>query len=389
MHPTRTDDFTARGEKAVLAVALELATGSWKIAFQDGEHEKPAIRTVSAETPNHRLQEAIEEIERIKTRWQLEADVRTVVVYEAGQDGFWIARALTGRGIDTLICDPASIPVERHARRAKTDRLDAIRLVLALRAWLRGEHDRMHIIRIPAIEAEEQRHLMRERGTLQKEVLQHRDRIRKLLRTVGCWDEVTSDFPARLASGDLCCYDGTPLPALLLERLSRECERLTQANQQLTQLEKKVLGKLPEPVQQRVANLQRLQAVGKIGAQRLVMELFWRHFENRRQVGSCVGLVPQPYDSGQSRVDQGISKQGNRRVRSLLIEMAWFWLRYQPSSAIAKWYANRIYGSGESKRAKRIAIVAVARRLAISLWRYLEHGVIPEGAVLKPSSASA
>jgi transposase len=120
-----------------------------------------------------------------------------------------------------------------------------------------------------------------------------------------------------------------------------------------------------------------------VGATRLVMELFWRTFDNRRQVGSCVGLVPQPYDSGESRVDQGISKQGNRRVRALLIEMAWFWLRYQPESAISKWFAQRTRGSGPNKRGKRIAIVAVARKLVIALWRYLKEGVIPEGAIMK------
>ena len=126
-----------------------------------------------------------------------------------------------------------------------------------------------------------------------------------------------------------------------------------------------------------------LKAVGRVGALRLVLELFWRQFDNRRQVGACVGLVPQPYDSGESRVDQGISKQGNRRVRALLIEMAWMWLRYQPHSALAQWFKQRTRGSGPNKRARRIAIVAVARRLVIALWRYLEHGVVPNGAALK------
>ena len=139
---------------------------------------------------------------------------------------------------------------------------------------------------------------------------------------------------------------------------------------------------VPIPVQERVTKLQRLKAVGKVGAVRLVLELFWRRFENRRQVGACVGLVPQPFDSGDSHADQGISKQGNRRVRALLIEMSWLWLRYQPGSAISRWYAQRI-GDGKSKRSKRVAIVAVARRLVIALWRYLEHDVVPDSAVLK------
>jgi transposase len=148
-------------------------------------------------------------------------------------------------------------------------------------------------------------------------------------------------------------------------------------------LESTLIEQLPTPAQERMQHLRKLKGVGKVGAVRLVLELFWRRFNNRREVGSCVGLVPQPYDSGESHVDQGISKQGNRRVRALLIEMAWMWLRYQPESAISRWFIKRTVGTGANKRSKRIAIVAVARRLVIALWRYVEDGVIPEGAQLK------
>jgi len=144
---------------------------------------------------------------------------------------------------------------------------------------------------------------------------------------------------------------------------------------------------VPEAVRQRMEQLMHLKAVGPVGAQRLMLELFWRQFNNRREVGACVGLVPQPYDSGESRVDQGISKAGNRRVRALLIEMAWMWLRWQPQSELAQWFAQRTRGAGSNKRAKRIAIVAVARRLAILLWRFLKDGVLPEGVRLKPVKA--
>jgi transposase len=306
------------------------------------------------------------------------------VVYEAGQDGFWIERALSGRGYEALLVDAASIPVERRARRAKTDRLDAIRLVLALRAWLRGERDRMKVVRVPSVEAEGQRHLARERGTLQKEVGQHRDRLRKLLRTVGCWDNMEGDIKGRLERGEIKGYDGSALSGELRERLIRECARLQVVEEQLAHLEKSVLAQLPEAARRRVEQLMRLKAVGVVSAQRLQLELFWRQFKNRREVGACVGLVPQPYDSGESRVDQGISKAGNRRVRALLIEMAWMWLRWQPQSQLAQWFAKRTAGTGPNKRAKRIAIVAVARRLVILLWRYLEHGVLPPDVKLKP-----
>jgi len=255
--------------------------------------------------------------------------------------------------------------------------------VISLLGWLRGERDRMHVIRVPTPEAEAQRHLARDRGELQKEVQQHRDRIRKLLRTVGCWDSVKGKFAERLEQGAVQCQDGQPLPEQMKVRLTRECERLALVETQLAELEKSLVKELPEAQQGRIKQLTTLNGIGQIGAYRLVLELFWRDFDNRRQVGSCVGLVPQPYDSGESRVDQGISKQGNRRVRALLIEMAWFWLRYQPDSALTKWFFQRTANNGKNKRGKRIAIVAVARKLAIALWRYLKNGVVPTGATLR------
>lgn len=382
MKPARTNYSTPA--ELILAVSLELASAKWKLAFQDGQRENAAIRTVDSTEPAQRLKEVLAEIARIKTKWELPESIRVVVLFEAGQDGFWIARALEGFGIEALICDPASLQVARHARRAKTDRLDAIALVSALRVWLGGKRDALRIIRIPSSEAEEQRHLPRDRGELQKESIQHRDRIRKLLRTVGCWDNVDESFVQRLKQDQVRCYDGSPLARHLRERLQRECERMTLVEQQFKDLNKNLVKQLPQPTQERVAKLQRLRAIGEVGSERLILELFWRNFKDRRQVGAAVGLVPQPYDSGNSHVDQGISKQGNRRVRSLLIEMSWFWLRYQPDSAISRWFAERT-GAGKSKRGRRIAIVAVARRLVIALWRYLEHDVIPEGARLKAS----
>ena len=378
MQPTHLFNVTSS-----LALSLELSSGSWKIAACDGCREKPALHGADAKAPWERLQQVLQCIEQLKAKWQLPADSEIYVVYEAGQDAFWIARALQAAGIKVFVVDPASIPVARHARRAKTDRLDALTLLESLFGWLRGERQRMHVVRIPSQQAEAQHQLIRDRGELQKEIGQHRDRTRKLLRTVGCWEEVQADLPARLAGGTLRCWDGQALPEPLRERLARECERLVLAQQQLAALEEQLRRQLPAPLQQRIEQLARLKGVGWIGAMRLVIELFWRQFHNRRQVGSCIGLVAQPYDSGASRVDQGISKQGNRKVRALLIEMAWMWLRYQSESAIARWFAMRTAGNAANKRGKRIAIVAVARRLAIALWRYIEQGVMPEGAKLK------
>jgi transposase len=256
-----------------------------------------------------------------------------------------------------------------------------LRLLEVLRAWLRGERGEVHMVQIPSEEAEAQRLLSRNRGLLQKEVGQHRDRIRKLLILHGCVDPVDETLAERLVAGGVRRADGRPLPQELRDCLLLEVERLELARRQFLATEKTLLHQLPESVQRCVAILARLKGVGLVSAMRLVLELFWRDFMNRRQVGACVGLVPQPYDSGQSHTDQGISKQGNRRVRALLIELAWMWVRWQPDSELAKWFARRT--TGDHKRGKRIAIVAVARRLAIALWQYLRFGVHPAGAVLK------
>jgi transposase len=381
----RTDQTFATGnEEQLLAVSLELAAANWKVALHDGRRDKPAVYTVAQPQAAARLQAVLALIEGHREKWSLPAGVRIVVSYEAGQDAFWICRALQARGIECYVVDPASIPVERHRRRAKTDRLDAIKLVINLRAWLRGERDRMHVVHVPSPQDEASRHLMRDRGQLQKEVLQHHDRMRKLLVTVGCWDNVDHKaFAGQLACGQVMCHDGAPLPPELRERLLRECERLALVEQQLAVLEKTRQASLPSPARERIDQLARLKAIGPVGASRLALELFWRQFANRRQVGACVGLVPQPYNSGESQVDQGISRQGNRRVRALLVEIAWCWLRYQPDSALTQWFNQRTQGTGPNRRARRIAIVAVARRLAIALWRYLKDGVIPDGAQLK------
>lgn len=388
MQPTQDSNVTRTGE--VLAVSLELANKDWKMALDDGRRKAPTVcgGIVNHVEPAKRLQQAVAVIEATKKKWAMAAGVRVVIVYEAGQDGFWIQRALAERGYEVLVVDPASIPVNRQARRAKTDRLDAILLVRALRGWLGEESDRMRVVHVPAVAAEGQRQLTRERGILQKEIGQHQDRMRKLLRTEGCWDGAGGDLGERLAGGAVKRHDGSALTEQLQQRLVREWARLQLAQAQMVELQRSLAEQLPEAVQLRIAQLMQLKAVGVIGAQRLLLELFWRNFNNRREVGSCVGLVPQPYNSGESRVDQGISKAGNRRVRALLIEMAWLWLRWQRQSELAQWFFRRTAGTGSNKRSKRIAIVAVARRLAILLWRYLQDGVLPKDVLLKPVRAS-
>lgn len=376
MQPTQRIDRIA-----TLEASLEVAVRSWKLALTHGRRLRPAVLDVKASDLWCRLQELLARLQEFKRKWGLAASCRVTLIYEAGQDGFWIARALQANGIQVLVVDAASIPVPRQARRAKTDRLDALKLLDVLRAWLRGERCGVRMVHVPSEQAEALRQMPRERGLLQKEVQQHRDRCRKLLRLCGCVQEIDASFAERLTAGQVRCADGRPLPEQLWERLLRECERLELARCQLAGMERTLLEQLPPNVQRCIATLARLKGIGWVGAMRLVLELFWRDFSNRRQVAACVGVVPQPYDSGESHVDQGISKQGNRRVRALLIEMAWMWLKYQPGSALAQWFARRT--AGAAKRGKRIAIVAVARRLAIDVWRCLCDGVTPAGAELK------
>lgn len=372
----------------VLGASIELSCKSWKLAFNDGRHERPSTTCVAALQPKERLEQVLECIAEVKRKWHLPADCRVVVIFEAGQDGFWIERALRQAGIEVFVVDAASIPKSQHAKRAKTDRLDALLLLDTLWDWLQGRRHQIRMVHPASAEAEAQRQLPRDRGQLQKEVGQHRDRIRKLLRTAGCWGQLTGDVGHRLAQGQLRTWDDQPLSQPLQQRLLREWERLQLAQAQMDSLERGLMQSLPAPLQESIRQLAQLSGIGWVGAMRLVLELYWRNFHNRRQVGCCVGLVSQPYDSGDSRVDQGISKQGNRRVRSLLIELAWMWLKYQPDSAMAHWFAKRTAGNAANKRGKRIAIVAVARRLAIALWRYLTDGVVPQGAHLKEGRRS-
>jgi len=379
---TTQDQYTA--PEVVLAVSLELSVGSWKVAFHDGLRQHPRVVTLRAEEPTARVAELREAVSTVFDLWRLSPSTRILIGYEAGQEGFWLARVLPELGYEVLVMDPASIPVKRQARQRKTDRLDAIALVRLLRRWLLGEVDAFARVRVPSREEEDQRSLIRERRQLVKERNQHRDRIRKLLRTQSCWVKtVDARLGHRLLTGQLRTAEGRPLPPALLGRLQREWQRLEWVMSQLEELERSITSTevLDERVEQQVEALTRLRAVGPWSALPLATELFWRRFNNRREVGACVGLVGQPYDSGESRQDQGISKRGNRWLRAVLIELSWLWLRYQPDSEISRWFRRRTEGQG--KRARRVMIVAVARKLVIALWCYLEHGEIPAGARLK------
>ena len=283
--------------------------------------------------------------------------------------------------------DPASVEVNRHTRRAKTDRIDLEKLMRTLRAYMRGEPRVCSMVRVPTAEEEDRKRPIRERDCLIVERTTHTNRIKGLLHGQGIRDvmPMKAGFIASLET--MRTGDGRVLPARLKEQIVREHERLCVVNKQVQAIERAGAAELRASAKDchtaKIAQLIDLKGLGPIGSQTLVNEVLYRTFDNRRQVGSYFGLTGTPYDSGQSRREQGISKAGNRRAREMAIELAWLWLRHQPGSELSEWFRKRV---GDIKgRIRRIAIVAVARKLMIALWRYATTGLVPKGAVFSPS----
>jgi transposase len=362
---------------AVLYMALELSDKRWKLGFSKGERQ----RQVSIEAGDWSSLNT--QITRAREKLGLAADCRIVSCYEAGRDGFWIHRALVDQGIENRVLDSASIEVNRRQRRTKSDKVDVKALLRLMQRYGRGERGLLSVVRVPTLEAEDQRRLHRERERLLKERGAHSARIKSLLVAHGVRLKLAGDFQAQLeaARGGLGYALGADLKAELIREYARY--RLVDAQVRgLEQEQKARAGAGQGEAMAQVNGLMHLKGVGWQSSWLLVMEFFsWRAFRNQRQVGACAGLTPTPYSSGDSEREQGISKAGNRRVRTLMIELSWLWLRYQPGSALSRWFQRRFAGGG--KRMRRIGIVALARKLLIALWRYLTEGVIPEGAVLK------
>ncbi len=373
---------TRRGEYSapdgIMYVAFELAETRWRLACTTGLGQKPRQRSLAAGD----LEGVEEEILRAKRRFGLAATARVVTCDEAGMDGFWRHRALVARGIENVVVDSASIGVKRSRRTAKTDRLDAAALVRKLVRFVSGDRGVWSVVRVPPAEAEDLRHNDRELTRLGDERTAARNGLRGLLKTQGIRLASLRDLPAQLA--EVRRWDGEPLGAELHRRLLRHWERLQLLEQQIREVEAR-RAELMQAEHRVAQTAQQLLCVRSLGANlswELATEVFgWREFQNRRQVGGLVGLVPVPHQSGESSRERGIAKMGRTRLRASLIELAWLWVRSQPESALTQWYQRR-YADG-SKRLRRIGIVAVARRLLIALWRYLETGALPEGAVLK------
>jgi transposase len=332
--------------------------------------------------------EALERgITAAKKRFGLSGEAKVFSCYEAGRDGFWIHRLLAELAIDNVVVDPASLRVNRRARRAKTDAIDARQLLADLIRHCRGEKDVWRVVRIPSAKQEDQRRLHRELVRLKSERVQHRVRMLSLLVTQGVPREHLKTFLVELDAVRI--WNGGPLPPGLKVEIERERDRLRLVEKQIRAIRREQRRQLREPNSPAlgmIKALARLRGIGVDSAWLLGMEIFaWRRFNNRREVGGASGLTGTPYSSGSSEHDQGISKTSNPLVRTRMIELAWLWIQFQPHSDLTQWFMRR-YARGGS-RMRRVGIVAVARKLLIALWHLVEHGVVPRGAIIDLSEA--
>jgi len=363
-----------------LYIGLELSQTTWKLGIRVGNRQAVRIREVKA----HDLEGLQKEIKLAKAKYKLEEEAEVRSCYEAGLDGFWIHRYLEKAGIQNVVVDAASIEVNRRAKQRKTDRLDAQKLVRQLMRYHEGDVDVWKVVHVPSAAAEDQRHLHRQMMSLKNDWKRHRNRIYGILKTQGEELKVGVKFLEEMQA--VRGWNGKPLPEELQKRLRREYTLLQAVATQIKELEterKTLIATGDTPAIKMVRQLRQLRGVGDNGAWMLVMEFFaWREFKNRREVGGLTGLVPTPYASGNSYHEQGISKAGNRWVRAMMIQLAWAWLRYQPESALTHWYQER-FGKA-SKRERKKGIVALARKLIIAYWHFLDKGLVPDGALLKP-----
>ena len=383
MTATQTPNATVETPKQQvrqLYVAFELGWSKWGLGFTTGFGQKARKVTIQARD----LPGVEKAIKKALDRFKLPTGTPVRSCYEAGRDGFWLDRWLKHKGIENLIVDSSSIELKRRAKRTKTDRLDLEKLVQMLIRFHLGDEKVWSVVRPPTVEEEERRQLHRELVTLKSDRTSHVNRIKGLLAGCGLkCSKVADDFPQRLQAlrtwDDHAFVDQNPE---LHQRLLREYERFQFVDQQIRELQKgraKQIrdgeGKQIEMVRQLLS----LRGIGENGAWLSTMEVFsWREIANRRQLGSLIGLTPAAHQSGDSTRDQGISKAGSRWMRALAIELAWCWVRFQPGSELTKWYQRR-FAEG-SKRIRKIGIVALARKLMIKLWQYLETGVVPDGA---------
>jgi transposase len=379
----------AGSDVGTIWLALELSSKRWVVALWTPLHEKPSRYVL--EGGRQELQEGLLQLiedwrQRLLSKGWRQVKVKSC--FEAGRDGFWIHHWLKQAGVKNRVIDPASVQVDRRARRAKTDRLDALALLRVLMAWWRGDKAICSMVVVPTPAEEDARRLHRERQRLMTERQGHVNRIKSLAALHGAKLQPTrADRWAQLEQVRSWC--GEPLPRQVKEEIEREYQRLELTLKQLRQVEKsrqeilkQAVTSPPAEVDRKAAKVLLLLRINGVGLQSswlLAHEIFFRHFENRRRLAGYVGLGDSHWQSGGMQRQQGISKAGNPRARTAMIELAWSWLRFQKESALSKWFYARLNGAGTSKQ-RRIYIVALARKLLVALWQYLEDGVIPEGA---------
>jgi transposase len=365
-------------------LAIELSKTSWIVALGTPLADKVSLHRLRAGDAPALL--ALIARTRARLATALGRPVEVISCYEAGYDGFWLHRLLERHGVCNHVLDPASLLVSRRARRAKTDRIDARGLLRALMAHRRGEPKVVSVVRVPSVEQEDARRLHRERHRLIGERVQHVNRIKGLCATQGIYDYEPLRRDRRERLEGMLTGDGRGLPERLKAEIRRELRRLELVLEMIASLETErdaivATAASAHPCGEKMQQLARLKGLGGEFATVLVGEVFYRSFGNRRELASYVGLAPSPFQSGSVARDQGIAKAGNPKARTTMIELAWMWLRHQPESTLSGWFRDRV-GSLKG-RLRRIAIVALARKLLVALWRYLETGLVPTGAVLK------
>ena len=363
---------------ATLFVALELSRSTWLVALHSPLSDKVSQHRIEGGDVEGLL--ALIARKREQAQARLGRPIRVVSCFQAGYDGFWLHRWLCAHGIENRVLDAASLLVDRRAKRAKTDRLDAAGLLRTLMALERGERQVCRVVHVPSPAQEDARRRSRERARLVVERGQHVSRIKGLLMTQGIRDvePTRRDGPARLEA--LRTPDGQELAPCLRAEVLRECRRLWQVMEMVAEVEAEQKAVM-DAEDGHAARLTRLRGIGLTFATVLANEVFFRDVRNRRQVGGYLGLAPSPWQRGGVRRDQGIAKAGNPRARRTAIELAWLWLRHQPGSALVRWFHERV-GTGTG-RMRRILLVAMARKLIVALWRYVTLGTVPEGALLK------
>jgi transposase len=363
-----------------LYIAFELANSKWKLAFGDGNSERIKFKNIDAGD----LAQFQEAIDWARTFFKLPVNVRIFSCYEAGRDGFWLHRYLIGVSITNVVVDSASIEVSRKKRKAKTDKIDARKLLQMLVRYHSADRRIWSVVNAPPEHIEDLRRINRELDRMRKEQTMHTNRIGSLLVMFNIREVVVNrNFLQRLET--LTDWRGNPLPPHLKAELGREFIRWQLVHQQILDLERrrrKIVAEGKSREMELVRRLMQLRGIGIESSWLFSVEVFsWRNFRNRKELGGFWGLCGVPFDSGDSSRDQGISKAGPRRLRAMANQISWLWMLHQPSSKQTRWFEERFAGGGT--RMRKVGIVAVSRRLMIELWHYLEHGVVPEGALMK------